>query len=637
MKIKMTGILLVICFLRGIMNKVILFGLAVLAAGTVLAEDAVRPNILWITSEDNSISWVSCYRSQNTTTPNIDKLAQDGFRYTYCFDNASVCAPTRYTWLTGMHAISCGTQEMRSKVEIPKNVIYYNKQLQKAGYYTSNHRKTDYNLSSSDDPKKYWNQSSGDYASAWKKRKKGQPFFTVYNITDSHESRAFGNLKKNSKRDPAEMKLHSYHPDIPEMRETYAVYADAVEQMDSRVGEAIAKLKANDLYEDTIIIYNSDHGGVLPRSKRFLYASGVHCPLVVRIPEKWKHLYPKGKNPGDTVERIVSFVDMPKTWLSLAGASVPDVYQGKIFLGPDTEPEKEYHFSWRGRADARFDCVRMVRNRRYAYHKNYAPFAPAGQYLAYMHRMKATGAWEKYHKAGKTDEVTGRFFEPRVSEELYDNDEDFDNINNLIDSKKHKKILKKLKAEMRRQQLACFDSGLLPEEIRNQRAQKNNMTVYEMLRSPKLYPLEKYMDQADISLARDKKNLDMFVKNLTDEDIGIQYWAVVGLLLLEKDAAPAIDALKQMHDRAIKNEMPYLAPYSAWAIFRAGDRKLGEKLLYALLEKDYKNSNIGNVMDWMDDDDALPLLKKFAQRKSLATSVTKDVIERAGISISRNP
>jgi N-sulfoglucosamine sulfohydrolase len=396
------------------MKKIILFGLTFLAAGTLLAKDAVRPNILWITSEDNSISWVSCYGSQNATTPNIDKLAQDGFRYTSCFDNAAVCAPTRYTWLTGMHAISCGTQEMRSKAEIPKDVIYYNKQLQKAGYYTSNCTKTDYNLSSSDDPKKYWNSSGGNYASTWKKRKEGQPFFTVYNINQSHESRAFGNLKKGSKKDPAKMKLHSYHPDIPEIRETYAVYADSVERMDALVGKAIAKLKADGLYEDTIIIYNSDHGGVLPRSKRFLYASGVHCPLIVRIPEKWKHLYPKGKNPGDTVDRIVSFIDMPKTWLSLAGSEVPDVYQGKIFLGPDTEPEKEYHFSWRGRADARFDCVRMVRNSRYAYHKNYAPFAPAGQYLAYMHRMKATGAWEKYHKAGKTDAVTGRFLEPRV-------------------------------------------------------------------------------------------------------------------------------------------------------------------------------------------------------------------------------
>jgi arylsulfatase A-like enzyme len=608
--------------------KQIIAAILLAAVSSTIAQE--KPNILWITSEDNSISWISCYGSKNAKTPNIDTLATEGFRYKYCFDNAAVCAPTRYTWLSGMHAISCGTQEMRSGAEIPADVVYYNKQLQKAGYYTSNCQKTDYNLRSGDNPGKYWDYSGGDYASTWKKRKAGQPFFTVYNIGQSHESRAFGNLSKDAAVRPEDMTLHSYHPDIPEMRETYAIYANSVQAMDEKVGEAIAKLKADGLYEDTIIVYNSDHGGVLPRSKRFLYASGVHCPLIVRIPEKWKHLYPKGKTPGDTVDRIVSFVDMPKTWISLAGGEVPDVYQGRIFLGADIEPEKAYHFSWRGRADARFDCVRMVRNERYAYHKNYAPFAPAGQYLAYMHNMKGTDAWEKYHKAGKTNAVTGRFFEPRVSEELYDNDEDFDNINNLIGQRKYAKIESDLKAEMRRQQLAAFDSGLLPERIRNDRAKAHGMTVYQMVRDAKIYPLEKYLDTADISLARDKKNLSLFVKNLTDKDLGMQYWAVVGLLLLEKDAAPAIGDLQKTYDRAVADRTPYLAPYAAWAIFRAGNKALGEELLHKLLEKDYKNANVGNVMDWMGDD-AHPLLKRFTKGKLLAGSITKDVVDRSGI------
>lgn len=590
-------------------------------------EQRERPNILWITSEDNSISWVSCYGSKNAKTPNIDKLAEEGFRYLNCYDNAAVCAPTRYTWLTGMHAISCGTQEMRSRCEIPEDVIYYNKQLQKAGYVTVNCNKKDYNLSSKDDPIQYWNFQGNAHPAPWRRCKKDQPFFTVLNVGESHESRAFGATK-----DPrmADMTLHPYHPDIPEMRETYAIYAKAVENMDRMVGKAIAELKKDGLYEDTIIIYNSDHGGVLPRSKRFLYSSGVHCPLVIRIPEKWKHLYPKGKNPGETVGRIVSFIDMPKTWLSLAGADIPDVYQGRVFLGHGTEPEKDYHFSWRGRADERFDCVRMVRNERFAYHKNYAPFAPAGQYLEYMHRMKATGAWERYHKAGKTDSVTGRFFEPRVSEELYDNDNDFHNIHNLIDSKDHRKILKKLKAEMRRQQLACFDSGLLPEKIRNARASKHGMTVYEMVRDPKVYPLEKYLDISDIALARDKKNLRFFVKNLKNEDVGMQYWAVVGLLLLDKDAAPAIDALKRIHESAVEKEIPYIGTYSAWAIFKA-DKEQGEEILYRMLENHYKSTDVANVMDWMGTE-ALPLLKRFADTKVLGNSMTERFIKRAGIS-----
>lgn len=605
---------------------ILLTGFVTFAAGADV-EKRERPNILWITSEDNSISWVSCYGSKNVKTPGIDKLAEEGFRYLHCFDNAAVCAPTRYTWLTGMHAISCGTQEMRSKCVIPEDVIYYNKQLQKAGYFTINCNKTDYNLKSSDKPVKYWSFQGNAYPAPWRKCKKGQPFFTVLNLGNSHESQAFGRTRHPRM---AKMKLHPYHPDLPEMRETYAIYAKSVERMDKNVSRTIALLKADGLYEDTIIIYNSDHGGVLPRSKRFLYSSGVHCPLVVRIPEKWKHLYPKGKKPGDTVERIVSFVDMPKTWLSLAGAEIPEVYQGRIFLGPDVESEKEYHFSWRGRADARFDCVRMVRNARFAYHKNYAPFAPGGQFLEYMHRMRATGAWERYHKAGKTDAVTGRFFEPRVSEELYDNEKDFHNINNLIDSKDHQDILAKLKAELRRQQLACFDSGLLPEKIRNDRASEHGMTVYEMVRDPKIYPLEKYLDASDLALARDSKNLKRFIKNLENDDIGMQYWAVVGLLLLEEEAVPAIDALKKFHKCAVENKIPYVGAYSAWAIFRA-DKKQGEEILYKLLENDYKNDDVANVMDWMGQE-ALPLLKKFASTRVLGGSMTEQFIKRAGIS-----
>ena len=165
----------------------------------------------------------------------------------------------------------------------------------------------------------------------------------------------------------------------------------------------------------------------MARSKRFLYSSGVHCPLIIRIPEKYKHLYPADQ-PGDTVSRIVSFVDMPKTWLSLAGASIPDTYQGTVFLGPNQEPAPRYHLGFRERADERLDHVRLMRDARFAYHKNYMPYAPAGQHLAYLWKAPLTPAWEKHHRDGKTNAITGRFFEPRVSEEFYDNAADFDNV-----------------------------------------------------------------------------------------------------------------------------------------------------------------------------------------------------------------
>ena len=521
-----------------ITSALLLIAIVALWTSASYADD--RPNILWIVSEDNGIKWVSCYGGTNAHTPAIDQLAKEGFRYTHCFDNAAVCAPTRSCWITGMYGISNGTQPMRSRNEIPHDRIrYYPDLLRKAGYHTSNPGKTDYNIGGRED-KDCWDYKGGKGKSqyGWKFREEGQPFFAVVNIGDSHESRAHGKVDRLEK-DPAKMKLAAYHPDLPAIRKNYAKYAAAVEKMDTKVRDAIEALRKDGLYEDTIIIHNSDHGGVMPRSKRFLYASGVHCPLIVRIPEKYNHLYPAEK-PGDTVDRIVSFVDMPKTWLSLAGADVPDQFQGTIFLGNNVEPAPEYHLGFRERADERLDHVRMIRDERFAYHKNYYPFAPAGQHLAYLWKAPATPAWEQHHREGRTDEITGRFFRPRVSEELYDNDNDFDNVHNLIDTPKHQAKIAKLKAELRRRQLELFDSGLLPEKMRERRAAKNDMTIYEMVRDRNLYPLEQYLDAADMALSRDVSNLGTCSPTqMSHADEGMRWWAVVGLHLLETKAAAA--------------------------------------------------------------------------------------------------
>ncbi|MCP4375479.1 MAG: sulfatase [bacterium] len=575
------------------------------AAALAAPSGKKQPNILWITSEDNSISWVSCYGSTNVKTPAIDKLAEEGFRYTHCFDNAAVCAPTRSTWITGMYAISNGTQPMRSRNNIPHDKIkYYPDLLKAAGYHISNHRKTDYNIGGRDD-NNCWGGKGRKGGYGWKTRNAGQPFFTVVNIGKSHESRAHGPVK-NTRHDPGKMKLHSYHPDLPVIRQNYAKYADAVANMDAMVKKCIDELKSDGLYEDTIIIYCSDHGGVMARSKRFVYSSGIHCPLVVRIPKKWKQFYPAAK-PGMTVDRIVSFVDMPKTWVSLAGAKIPDTFQGTVFLGEGTEPEPKYHLGFRERADERYDSVRMIRDKQYAYHKNYMPYAPAGQYLEYLWKAQATPAWEKHHLDGKTNEITGRFFRPRVSEEFYDTVNDFDNVKNLIDDPKHKDKIAELKAALRARQLELFDSGLIPETMRIRRAAANNITIYEMVRNKKLYPLASYLDAADLALVRDKKNVPAFVRGLGDSDECMRYWSIVGLLLLDKQAAPAEKAItKTMSDKS--EEVRMLA---AWTFVKIGKTDEGLACLRKMLfSKPQCDQLLYNTIDWMGKP-AFPLVKEF--------------------------
>lgn len=587
------------------LNTSIFFVIFLLAISGFAAE---RPNILWITSEDNGISWVSSYGSTNVRTPNIDQLAAEGFRYSYCFDNAAVCAPTRSCWITGMYGISNGTQPMRSRNEIPHDRIsYYPDLLRKAGYHTSNPGKTDYNIGGRDDYDAWDVGKGAGTIYGWKKRQANQPFFAVVNIGDSHESRAHGD-NENTRNDPAAMRLFSYHPDLPEIRKTYAKYADAVERMDEKVGRCLAELEKDGLSDSTIVIYNSDHGGVLARSKRFCYSSGIHCPLVVRVPEKFKHLYPANQ-PGEVIDRLVSFVDMPKTWLSLAGAEIPDTFQGTVFLGKGIEEEPAYHLAFRERADERLDCVRVIRDKRYAYHKNYMPYAPAGQHLAYLWKAEATPAWEQHHREGKTNEITGRFFEPRVSEEFFDNEKDFDNVYNLIKAKRHQERIAKLKHALRQRQLELYDSGLLPEQMRVRRAKENGLTIYDMVRDEKLYPLATYLDAADLALARDKTNLDTFVDYLSHEDEGLRWWGIVGLHLLDQQSAPATAALKA----ALSDDAHEIRMMAAWTLVKLGQSDQAITCLDDLLFGTCHNEDmLHNVLEWMGEP-GLPLVKKYIE------------------------
>src|SRR6056297_3588378 len=209
---------------------------------------ADQPNILWLTCEDNSVDWVGCYGNPHAETPNIDKLASEGFQYMHCYANAPVCAPSRSTWITGVHALSMGTHPMRSRYPIPHDRIAYYPDLSKqAGYFVGNAKKTDYNIGGRSD-QDAWDTAKVD----WDQLSQQEPFFMVINSTKSHESRAFGDVN-NTDHDPENVRLAKYHPDIPEIRKNYAHYHDQVKKMDAGIGEALANLEKMGLAENTIV------------------------------------------------------------------------------------------------------------------------------------------------------------------------------------------------------------------------------------------------------------------------------------------------------------------------------------------------------------------------------------------------
>ena len=551
---------------------------------------ADRPNILWLVCEDSNVDWFGCYGNSEAHTPNIDAFAKSAFRYTHAFASAPVCAPSRSGWITGINALSLGTLPMRSRYPIPHDLIkYYPDYLRQAGYYTSNHTKTDYNIGGRPDTA-CWDDN---VAHCWEKRKPGQPFFQVINFMESHESRAQGDVTQ-TRHSPGEVTLRKYHPDEMGIRMNYAKYYDAVENMDGEVAKELKALDDAGVADDTIVIFNSDHGGVMPGSKRFLFDDGLHAPLIIRIPEKWKALWPAA-SPGSTVDRLVSFLDMPKTWLSLAGAEVPAIMQGHIFLGPRTEPEPPYVFSFRERMDERIDNERAVRDKHFAYIKNYMPFVIWGQHLEYLWKMVAMRTWEDAYKHHRTDEVTGRFFTPKPVEELYDMDADPDNVVNLADKLEYRQTLETMRAKLREWQLQIHDSALLPEAERVRRATENKLTVYEMVRDPKLYDLPAYLDAADLALTQDPVNRPKLVQLLRSHDSGLRYWGAVGLLMLGRADADTQGALESVLD----DPCGEVSAMAAWVLIQSGNPTKAQAALAGLLQKHSPATlMVLNILDW---------------------------------------
>lgn len=576
-------------------------GICMLIGRVALATPTTdRPNILWLTCEDNHVSWVGCYGNPHAETPNIDRLAKEGFQYMNAYANAPVCAPSRSTWITGMLAISNGTFPMRSRNPIPHGRIPYYPDLLKAnGYYVGNDNKTDYNIGGRADHACWDNPKKVN----WEQLKNNQPFFQVINFFSSHESQAQGSVE-NTAHNPADTQLRAYHPDVPDMRKNYAKYHDAMKRMDGQVGAALKKLEAMGLAENTIVIHNSDHGGVLPRSKRYLFQSGLHTPLIIRIPERYKHLYPKQK-PGMKVEQLVSFVDMPKTWLSLAGSQIPETMQGVVFLGPDQEPERDLHFAFRGRMDERVENARAVCDGNYLYIRNYMPYVPWMQHLDYLWKMKASQAWEAEVKAGRASEVQARFFSPKGwTEELYDMQKDPDNINNLIGNPEYGQIAARMRAGLRKQQIQFFDSGLIPECEMVKRAKEHNLTIYDMVRDPNLYDVPALLDAADLALAQDPKNIPVLIELVKCSDAGLRYWGVVGCFLLNYQVAGKL---------ADKDESHAVRAMAAWLLIRTGEEKAGLAILEDLIESDsYAMLLALNITDWIEMDKNAPLIPVIA-------------------------
>ena len=561
------------------------------------AAPAERPNILWLVSEDNSPLF-GCYGDSFAKTPNFDKLAAEGILYENAVANAPVCAPARSTIITGMYACSMGTHHMRSHNPIPPTIRFFTQYLRDAGYYCTNRSKEDYNTRK---PKGAWDESSGK--ATYAKRKPGQPFFSVVNHGVTHESSIHRSTKP--RHDPAKVKLPPHHPDTPEFRHDWAQYYDRIESLDGQIGAALAKLEKDGLADDTIVLYYADHGGVLPRSKRFLYDTGVHVPMIARFPKKYQHLAPA--KPGTRTDRLVSFVDLAPTMLSLAGVKVPDHMQGEAFLGPQAKPPRDYVYCFRGRMDERYDMMRAVRDKRFKYIRNFMPHLPWAQHVSYLWRAPAMQSWQRLHDAGKLTGAPAIFFQTKPAEELFDLQADPYEVNNLAGKPEHKEQLERMRAACREWMLAIRDTGLLPEGEMIARA--TGSTPFQMAHDPKQYDMESLFAAADLAGARDPANLPKLTRLLAAPDSGVRYWAAIGCLALGEKAKPAAESLK----KALGDSSPNVRVAAADALCHLG---LCDDAL-PVLAKEVKGKGMAslhaaNALDNLDET-ARPVLDPMKQ------------------------
>lgn len=413
-----------------------------------------RPNILWISCEDTSPD-LGCYGDDYADTPNLDRLAAEGCRYTNAFVPYPVCAPTRSSIITGMYPSTIGSMHMRTNLRgyetvPPPYVKCFSEYLRAAGYYCTNHTKTDYQFKA---PFTAWDQGRD-----WRDRPGDMPFFSVINLTVSHESRNWPKKNETLVHDPAGVSVPPYYPDTPIVRQNLARYYDNVTKMDKQAGEILLRLEADGLSDNTIVFFWGDHGRGLPRCKRWCYDSGIHVPLIVRRPGAIE--------PNTVCDDLISLVDLGPTVMSLVSVDVPSYMQGRPFLGSQKHAPRKLIVAGRERMDKNsYDHIRCLRDKRYKYIRNFMPEKAYAQPIPYRDKMPIMQEWRRLNDQGALVGPQKLFFrKTKPKEEFYDTLNDPHEINNLIDAPEHAERIAKMRGQLRRWIEQTGDLGGTPEE-----------------------------------------------------------------------------------------------------------------------------------------------------------------------------
>ena len=517
-----------------------------------------KPNILWVTIEDTSPQFIGCYGNSNARTPIIDKLAEEGVRFTNAFSTGTVCSPSRTAIITGVKTYKTGTGNHRSKYPVPQFMKGFPYYLQQQGYYTSNNQKTDYNVEGEKDfIREAWNESSG--RAGWWNRKPGQPFFAVFNYNESHQSRTmtetyewyvnnvFNELSPEERIGDNDFEMPPFYLDSREMRRQFARVYNSIKLTDKRIGDLLARLEKDNLKDSTIIFFYADHGEGMPRGKTNGINYGYRVPFIIWFPEMYKHLSPWGTT-GVVSNELVDFADLAPTIISLAGGKIPEHMLGRPILGKSRSKPVEHLFLSSDRSDNGIDMIRTVTDGKYVYSRNFMPFIPEARYIRYMEIGEIKQQMRKDLAEEKLSPLQKSLFEDRPAEFLFDIENDLWETNNLVNKAEYKPVLEKMRNLLKEEILSSRDVMFLPEyEIAGL---SKSTTAFDFRLNDINYPLEKIVAAASLSGFRGKEVALKQIELLSNSNKIVRYWAILGLRSQRvEDLKPgSADILKAMED-----------------------------------------------------------------------------------------
>lgn len=447
------------------------------------AEPVRKPNILWLIGENLSHD-LGCYGAKDVHTPNLDRLAAEGVRYTRVFATNPACAPSRSAFFSGMYQTSTDTHPMRSHrsdgFRLPEGVRPVTHRLRDAGYFTANIKtvgqesvgtgKLDLN---------YVNEGPiyAENSSAWETLKTRRPFFAVVNA-EENEYDIYD--RKSAEKERVEwvgerihvqhakagsVTLPPYYPDHPVVRQEWARYLNSVSGMDRRFGKVLKQLRADGLEDDTIIIFFGDNGRLEPRGIHWCHDNGLRVPMIIKWPKNFPA--PPQIKAGTMDERILSLIDVTATTLTLAGLEKPALMQGRVFLGEHPEAPRTFAFAARDRIDETQQRIRSVHEQRYHYIRTLS----SGPTFASLNRYKEKcfaimPVMRELHAQGRLSGPPLELMQRSgPCEELYDTQADPHEVKNLVDSQEpaHREALTRLRSALDTWIIETGDRGAIPE------------------------------------------------------------------------------------------------------------------------------------------------------------------------------